>query len=244
MIHGLFGNLSAPEIIDAFGDADVSTPDLVGFGQYRATSTVGLSLQDQAEHVITHINQHHEAPVHLVGHSVGGAVAALIVSSRPDLVASLISVEGNFTLKDAFWSEQIARKSEAEVASIIEGYRCDPDTWMNGAINKPSVLSSRLAREWLANQPASTIKHQAQATIAATAGDEYLKSLRRIMETEMPVHLIAGSRSSSGWDTPAWANELCTSRTNIPDCGHLMMVEAPTRFATAILASIYLGNSL
>ncbi|WP_428942794.1 alpha/beta fold hydrolase [Xanthomonas oryzae] len=44
--------------------------------------------------------------VHLVGHSVGGAVSALVCSLYPELVASFTSVEGNFTLKDAFWSRR------------------------------------------------------------------------------------------------------------------------------------------
>jgi pimeloyl-ACP methyl ester carboxylesterase len=158
--------------------------------------------------------------------------------ARPDVVASYLSVEGNFTIKDAFWSGQIARKTDAEVAEIIDGYRADPNAWMNGAVTKQTEITSRVAKEWLINQPASTIKAQARAVVAETGQESYLHNLRQIMESDIPVHLIAGSRSAAGWDTPDWANQLCNTRTNIPHTGHLMMIEAPKKFARAVLQGI------
>ena len=245
LIHGLFGNLNAAEILDAFGkEVAVLAPDLIGYGTFRNRSVYNLSLDDQADHIISNIEADCSAPVHLVGHSIGGAVAALVAHSRPDLVKSLISVEGNFTLKDAFWSAEIARKKDRDVEEIITAYRADPDAWMDNAIQTPSDLSSRLARDWLENQPATTIKAQAAAVVSATGEDRYLRDLRSLMEAEMPVHLISGSRSASGWDTPVWANQLCTTRINIPGAGHLMMVEAPDRFVAAILACIGITDSL
>lgn len=245
LVHGLFGHLRAPEIKNAFGqEAVVSAPDLLGYGALVEADTDGLSLQDQAEHVISQIQSKHDDSVHLVGHSVGGAVAMLVAHSRPELVKSLISVEGNFTLKDAFWSSEIAKKSDYEVEEIVSGYRNDPDAWMNDAISSPTDLSSRLAKEWLNNQPTSTIKAQAAAVVAATGEKSYLEIVRSVMASQIPVHLIAGAKSASGWDTPDWANQLCTSRINLSDAGHLMMVETPKRFAQAVLSCIALSRVL
>ena len=47
--------------------------------------------------------------VHIVGHSVGGAIASLVALHHQELLASLTTVEGNFTLKDAFWSEELSK---------------------------------------------------------------------------------------------------------------------------------------
>jgi lipase len=44
------------------------------------------------------------ARVQLIGHSVGGVVAAGYAHRFPKRVASFVNVEGNFTLADAFWS--------------------------------------------------------------------------------------------------------------------------------------------
>jgi pimeloyl-ACP methyl ester carboxylesterase len=235
MVHGLFGHLNVPEIHDAFIQTKTTAPDLIGYGEYCDADTSDLSLEDQANHVIAHIEQNHDSPVHLLGHSVGGAVSALVATSRPNIMSSYISVEGNFTLKDTFWSGQIAEKSDAEVEEIVEEYRADPIAWMNGAVDKQTEITSRIAREWLFNQPASTIKAQARAVVAATGQESYLVNMRQLMESDMPVHLLAGSRSAAGWDTPDWANQMCNTRTNIPHTGHLMMIEEPQKFAEVIL---------
>ncbi len=237
-VHGLFGHLKVPEVHAAFTACVTSAPDLLGYGDHADADTAGLTLQNQADHVISHIGQVHSGPVHLIGHSVGGAVSALVAMQRPDLVASYISVEGNFTLKDAFWSGQIAQKSDAEVEDIVDGYRAEPDEWMNAAVAEATELTSRVAVEWLNNQPASTIKAQARAVVAATGHDSYLKGMRDLMASDTPVHLIAGARSSAGWDTPDWANQLCRARINIAETGHLMMIEAPSLFADAVMRCI------
>lgn len=38
----------------------------------------------------------------------------------------LVDVEGNFTLADAFWSAELARKPAAEAEALLESYRADP----------------------------------------------------------------------------------------------------------------------
>ena len=171
MIHGLFGHLRVPEIEGALEEFDVSAPDLIGYGTCREADTDALTLAAQVERVVAHVEGLRAGRVHLLGHSVGGAVAMLVARERPDLLASLTSVEGNFTLEDAFWSAKIAG-----------------------------------------------------------------------MASDLPVHLIAGARSADGWDVPGWANDLCAVRVNVPDAGHLMMVERPRAFARAVAGAIGLGE--
>lgn len=105
---------------------------------------------------------------------------------------------GFFTLADAFRSREIAQRSDAEVAASLGGYRADPDAWKGGAVERQTDLTRRLAREWLGQQPASTIKAQARAVVAANGPDAYLSAIRSIMESDLPVHPIAGARSAAG----------------------------------------------
>ena len=243
MIHGLFGHLQVPEVHVALKQFKVHAPDLIGYGAHRTADTGALTLDDQADHVIAYIEKLDAERVHLLGHSVGGAVAMLVAHRRPELLASLTSVEGNFTQKDAFWSGQIAQKADAEVEAIIDGFRRDPCAWIGGAVEKQSELTDRLAREWLDYQPASTIKAQARAVVKATGQDSYLREVQATMESSLPIHLISGVRSAAGWDVPVWANDLCVSRFNIPNTGHLMMVEDPKAFAAAVMIGIGYGGS-
>lgn len=237
LLHGLFGSLSDPKILAAFGSTEVHAPDLIGYGCNRDADTSNLTLLDQARHVAGFIARLGTGTVHLVGHSVGGAVSVLVARHFPELVETLTSVEGNFTLKDAFWSGQIAVKADEEVARVISGYEADPDAWIAGAGVGIDDWTSSLARSWLANQPASTIKAQAKAVVAATGQADYLEAIRDLMQS-MPVYLIAGRLSAEGWDVPDWANDSCAARINITGTGHLMMAENPPAFARAILTCI------
>ncbi|MBB6488430.1 alpha/beta fold hydrolase [Rhizobium lusitanum] len=238
LVHGLFGSLNDPKILAAFGNAEIHAPDLIGYGRNRRANTGSLTLLDQARHIADFISGIGAGKVHLVGHSVGGAVSVLVARHFPELVESLTSVEGNLTLKDAFWSGQIAVKPDEEVARIVSGYQADPDAWIAGAGVQINEWTSSLARAWLANQPASTIKAQAKAVVAATGEAVYLDAIRSVLQSDIPVYLIAGRRSAEGWDVPDWANDLCTARLNIADTGHLMMAEDPAAFAAAVLTCL------
>lgn len=235
LVHGLFGSQTHHRIIEAFGDVDVHTPDLIGYGKLRDASPDGWTLEEQAEHLGNFIDGLDRGAVHVVGHSVGGAVGALVAFRFPHLVRSYTSVEGNFTLEDAFWSGEIARKSQAEVDQIYADYEADPEAWMAGAVTDMNPFACELAHQWLANQSARTIKNQATAVIAATKGNEYLADMYALMASQTPVYLIAGALSSEGWDTPHWASKLCNKRINISGVGHLMMVESPRDYADAVL---------
>jgi hypothetical protein len=47
--------------------------------------------------------------------------------------------------------------------------------------------------------------------------------------------LVAGSRSRSGWDTPAWAERKAVSLEIIDGYGHLIMLEDSEGFARPIV---------
>ena len=102
MIHGLVGSLDYFDPRSRLANVVVETPDLLGYGSHRESEPTRLTLAAQAEHVAGVISRLDAARVWLLGHSMGGAVAVLLADRWPDLIAGLINVEGNFTLKDAF----------------------------------------------------------------------------------------------------------------------------------------------
>lgn len=239
LIHGLFGSLSNPELLDAFpSKASVIAPDLRGYGVNKEDDTSLLSLSDQVDHLVDTIKSQIDGPVNVVGHSVGGAVGLLLASDHPALVSSYLSVEGNMTLKDAFWSAKIAKTPLNEVEEIINGYKADVGAWLAGADVADTPEHSRIATQWLLNQPASTIKAQAAAVVAETAKPDYLKRFDRLVKNNTPIHLMAGEKSMSGWDLPDNIASLSSGVSNIENCGHLMMLEDPKQFAAAVCKAI------
>jgi lipase len=73
----------------------------------------------------------------LAGHSVGGVIAAAAARGQPERILALVNVEGNFTLSDAFWTSQVARRRPDEVASALEADRSDSAAWLERAGVRP-----------------------------------------------------------------------------------------------------------
>jgi pimeloyl-ACP methyl ester carboxylesterase len=81
---------------------DISPPlaaealDLPGFGQSPPPPDGRYSISDQAATVARLIERRGRGPVHLIGNSLGGAVATRVAATRPDLVRSLILISPAF----------------------------------------------------------------------------------------------------------------------------------------------------
>jgi len=238
LIHGLIGSLNAPKILDSFTESAVFAPDLIGYGAFRDSSTDGLTLEQQADHVALWIRQRTDEPVHLVGHSVGGAIAAFVAARHPYLVKSLTSIEGNFIPADAFWSSRIANLELSEVETILDGYKADVPAWLLAAGVIPTPWTVSVAEQWLGNQPASTIQATAKAVVEATNRLDFLEMMREILASKVQVHLIAGERSRKEWGVPDWVVKGSVSNTDVPKVGHLMMLEDPATFAKVVLSNL------
>jgi lipase len=142
LIHGLIGTLADPAIAAVLAPCPVLAPDLIGYGALASAPPEDITLDAQVEHVRAAVLDAFGAKrVHVVGHSVGGVVAMLLARRHPDLVASVTSVEGNFTLKDAFWSGKVAAMSPREAEDMMDGFRADPGGWLDRAGRTTCPLS-------------------------------------------------------------------------------------------------------
>ena len=228
------GSLDDPAIHACLSDRAVFAPHLLGYGKFSATPPARLSVAAQVAHIHRLVTERFGAgAVHVLGHSMGGAVALLFAAAHPHLVARAIDVEGNFTLKDAFWSGQLARMTDTEAEQMLARQRVDPAAWLRRlriAVNERTLAS---AHHWLGLQPASTLRAMGTALVDTTSHPAYLESVRRVFATHS-VHLMAGEFSRGGWDTPEWALTRAKSLTVMPGCGHLMMLDDPEGFGRMV----------
>ncbi len=237
LLHGLIGTLDNASVIGAFGDRIVHAPALLGYGAKGETAPETWSLDNQAEHVATFLRARGTGPVHVVGHSVGGAVSVILAVRHPELVRSLCSVEGNKTLDDAFWSADIARRPVADIEALLESHRDDVDQWLTGAGIMPTAWTRDVEAGLLGAQPAQALRTQA-AAVCATGEPDCLRFLEERLSAGLPLHLVAGERSLDGCSLPERIRALATSFTVIPHTGHLMMLESPEGFARAVLDAV------
>src|ERR1017187_3823501 len=104
-VHGLIGHLrTCASAASAYG-RETLAPDLLGYGVLADVPDSAVTLPAQADELRSCIRRAYgNTTVDVVGHSVGGVIAMLYASQEPSSVRRVVSVEGNFTLKDAFWS--------------------------------------------------------------------------------------------------------------------------------------------
>ncbi|MGB2839165.1 MAG: alpha/beta fold hydrolase, partial [Actinomycetes bacterium] len=94
MVHGLGGQATnwtdlMAELVD---DVEAWAPDLPGFGWSPPPPDGDYSLTADVEVLSAMLERLHAErgePVHVFGNSMGGAIAVLLASARPDLVRSL-----------------------------------------------------------------------------------------------------------------------------------------------------------
>lgn len=220
-VHGLIGSFADPRTLQRLGQTSTLCPDLLGYGADAHADPSGITIDSQVGYVRAAVERTLPGSrVHLVGHSVGGVVAATYAHRFPEQVATFVSVEGNFTLADAFWSAQLAAKTPAEVDEALRA--------------KPEIAHA------LNYQPASTVQAMARAVVDYTGDPGYEKVLREVF-ARTPVHLVAGEHSRQEWDVPGWALAAAASYNELPDVGHMVMDQAPEAFGT-LLAELFVAD--
>ncbi|MGB2987154.1 MAG: alpha/beta hydrolase [Phycisphaerae bacterium] len=234
MVHGLAGSLDYFDPAGRIAHARVETLDLLGYGVFRDAAQDRLTLQSQAEHVASRAASLSDGPLWLLGHSMGGAVVMLMADQRPELVTGIINVEGNFTLKDAFWSSRIIARPLAEWSRQYRAMQQDIHKCAADWGIEPSEKRIECVTSILEHQPAATIYAMSKALIEETCVPAYLDAVRRVVERGVPIHLIAGERSAKDWDIPDFVRSAARSYTEIAHAGHLMMLEEPDAFCRTV----------
>jgi pimeloyl-ACP methyl ester carboxylesterase len=97
LLHGLSGSSGwwRRNVPSLSARREVVAVDLVGFGRtrrYPASLPLPLPFDEIAALLARWIDDSFDRPVHLVGHSMGGQIAAHLAAARPELVRSLTLV--------------------------------------------------------------------------------------------------------------------------------------------------------
>ncbi len=159
-------------------------PDLIGYGRSPLRASAALSVDDELQALAPMLDAV-GGPLHLVGHSYGGVVAAALACARPQRIASLTLIEpvlfsvlqrqgadGHWAYFDAMRRAFLARlragdaEAEAAMAGFTEGWR-GPGSWLR----LPPEVRRRLIGQ------AGRIGLDWQASFAARPSPDALRQL-------------------------------------------------------------------
>jgi len=233
MIHGLLGPIDYFDPARYLPELEIHTPDMLGYGR-RRSEDAGIDLPGQAAELVRYLRDTVKRPAWLLGHSVGGAVAMLVADAAPELVRGLVSVEGNFTLRDAFWCARIATLEEMEWAAEYGAMEDAPAAWLEKSGIEAYDERIAWARDILGNQPYATVQRMAKSVVYETGRAEWMELLRRVLGRGTPLYLLGGEQSAAGWDVPEWALAAARQVLVQPKAGHMMMLEDPRNFCRIV----------
>lgn len=180
------------------------------------------------------------APVHVIGASMGGAIAAELATERPDLLRS-VQIVCAWARTDA-WLDELLRQWKSMFAAM-GAQAWGRSTWVWVFTHRwfqDATHLADLARDMAAYPHPQTAEMFARQCDAAVAID----AIERLGDLSPPAHVIAGAEDIL---TPTrFSAEIAAAipgsrLTILPDVGHGMFWETPEAFNGALLS--FLANN-
>lgn len=219
-------------------DLPLIIPDLPGHGKSVCDPGLCYSIQAQVDYLRQLLQALHVSQVHLIGNSMGGAIAMRLAAEHPELVASLVLIGAvGIRDKESWLERHIAETGKNPM--IAAQTRADYLSMMRIGMNKPPFMPgfviSSLSRTFIAR---SRINLKVTKDIETD-----LDQSAAVAGICCPVQLIWGreDRISSVSNAAKLRRLLRSSQLSIMDgIGHVPMVEAPRE--TAALCRRFLSN--
>lgn len=209
--------------------------DLRGHGRSEAPAT-GYTMQDLATDVEAMIDSRYAGQQFvLVGHSMGGHVAAILGEKRPDQVKAIVSVDG--TLGVPLAAKEIYEQLAADLDTGKAGDIIPPVfSGLYSANSDPAIIRWHTRR--IQGMPEHVLRQSIRPLflndnqVAMGPNSEAL-----VRSLKMPVYAM--HRNQARVDTLASWLSMPNSKSELwTDCGHWIMIDRKQEFNEAVTAWI------
>lgn len=202
-------------------------PDLPGFGRSVGRGDPGddcsmASMAEALEAVLAGVGA--PAGVHLVAHSMGGAVA-LLLAGRPGVrVRSFACAEGNLVPDDAFMSGKVARLAAPRFERVWSKWLGMVEQTLDPATPRQNALYLESLR-----QAGPLVLHRASTSCFELTASGELS--RRFLELGCPRLYLVGERTLTLRPVPGPVLDAGIPVAVVPGVGHSVMENAEVFYA-------------
>lgn len=254
LVHGMGGSTQnwAELMAELSGDVDAEAVDLPGFGHSAPPDDGDLSVSGHVRAVAACLEAAGRGPVHLLGNSLGGAVAVRLAALRPDLVRTLTLISPALP------------EVPPQATAVPTGLLAVPGVpWLLGRLTAGQSVEQRAAAllDLVYGDPALIPQERREVAVEEYrrrmdlpyATDVLVRSARGIVRAyterggqslwrqaervRVPVLLVYGLRDR----LVSYRSALRACRAFpdarllvLPDAGHVAMMEHPARVARAV----------
>lgn len=200
-----------------FQQCTVLVPDLPGFGRSGFNDSFSCSLEDYAAVCRELIDLFVHRQLHIVGHSMGGAIGVLLCAMIGERVSSFINVEGNLIAADCGVSRKIVSMSHEEFFET----EC-PELYLTAESSGEQGV-----RMWasLAEQASPEALYRSASSLVEWSDSGVL--LTEFLALRCPKVYVYGERNR---ELKSLAGIGSIQLRAIPRCGHFPMNDNPDEF--------------
>lgn len=223
LLHGiqsnkeLFAGLLKQSFVKSYSCLAI---DAVGFGGSSKPENFSYDLQDQANIVEQIVRQLGIKKLHLVGHSLGGMVATLLLKPLENIVASFVNMEGNLVYADCGLSKIVAEYN-------FEDFKNEKYAKVKSDIASSQEPSGPQRTKWLKLIPDLAFYRTSVSIVEWSKSETLLQLFKNSSARKL---FMYGDQNSGKADILPSSIE----RAEIPHAGHFMLLDNPQASYEAI----------
>ena len=206
----------------------IVTPDLPGFGDSGKAEDFACTMKDYSAICRVLIESLDMKRVHIVAHSMGGAVGLLLADEIPEKVLSYISLEGNLIAEDCWLSKKTISRSLLEFTD--NGFK-KLRAGMKRSIDM-SVANSNsmvLFNDWLAKSDPVAFYKCSESLVTLSTSGELLEMFQQFNKNKCYIY------GEMNRNMPVIEQLDMIPKLMIENAGHSMMTDNPTEFYQKLL---------
>jgi len=194
--------------------------DLIGFGESSKPESFSYDIADQAKTIKQIVRRLGIEKVHIIGHSLGGAVGTILLKPLQDIIISFINLEGNLTLADSSITKEV-------VGYSFDEFRKEKYQQIKDSIKNSDELSAGFRSRCLEKVPDYTFYKTSQSIIKWISDNELLRLFK---DSSCKRLYIYGDKN-------AFKKSIVpvnVQKIEIPNAGHFMLLDNAEATYTAI----------